>query len=340
MIEKKCETKTPIFSSPIAVNSYTCKVRKNCPCLQRDKELKADIQQLQSEINRNAKNIQDKYEIVTGYIDALLNRHQEDVGQIYNNIRNTTNELYTTINANKADIENKFAEEQQRAKNVEQGLKQDIIAETAARIIDVDTEENRAKAAEQNLGDQVVAEIYRASAEEQRLESKIDKEIQDRKDDVIFESNRAKAAEQTMQSNIDSLESKHNSDMSAMNNHLNDVIGIDAQGITEIKRVLSDNDTATGIIVELSKKADKSNVAPGTYSNVTVNNEGVVTAGSNPTTVSGYGITDVYTKAEIDALLLALTNRIATLESYWAPKTIEQETFLSTTYKIDTQGYR
>jgi phage-related tail fiber protein len=78
----------------------------------------------------------------------------------------------------------------------------------------------------------------------------------------------------------------------------------------------------------------------GTYRSVTVNNQGIVTAGTNPTTASGYGISDVYTKAEIDALLLALTNRIATLASYWVPKTIEQETFLSTTYKIDTQGYR
>lgn len=185
------------------------------------------------------------------------------------------------------------------------------------------------------------------------------------------ESNRAQGAEQTLQSNIDTLRAKHNSDMSEMNSHIDDIVGIDAQGVSEIKAILSDNDAATGIITELAKKAtivdlqaeidrstgkdtshdtsiqdlqdnkaNKSDMTAGTYRSVTVNNQGIVTAGSNPTTASGYGISDVYTKAEIDSLLLALTNRISTLESYWAPKTIEQETFLSTTYKIDTQGYR
>lgn len=39
----------------------------------------------------------------------------------------------------------------------------------------------------------------------------------------------------------------------------------------------------------------------GTYKNVTVDAQGRVTAGTNPTTISGYGITDVYTKAELNA---------------------------------------
>ena len=41
----------------------------------------------------------------------------------------------------------------------------------------------------------------------------------------------------------------------------------------------------------------------GTYKSVTVDAQGRVTAGTNPTTISGYGITDAYTKAELNAAL-------------------------------------
>lgn len=41
----------------------------------------------------------------------------------------------------------------------------------------------------------------------------------------------------------------------------------------------------------------------GTYTKVTVNQRGVVTAGENPTTLSGYGISDAYTKTVADSLL-------------------------------------
>jgi len=40
-----------------------------------------------------------------------------------------------------------------------------------------------------------------------------------------------------------------------MNDHLDDILGIDAQGISEIKAILSDDDTTTGLITELAKKA-------------------------------------------------------------------------------------
>ena len=46
-----------------------------------------------------------------------------------------------------------------------------------------------------------------------------------------------------------------------------------------------------------------SGVAAGTYKSVTVGTDGRVTAGTNPTTISGFGITDAYTKTEIDAKL-------------------------------------
>lgn len=43
---------------------------------------------------------------------------------------------------------------------------------------------------------------------------------------------------------------------------------------------------------DISGKADKANMTAGTYRSVTVNSQGIVTAGTNPTTLAGYGITD------------------------------------------------
>ena len=43
-----------------------------------------------------------------------------------------------------------------------------------------------------------------------------------------------------------------------------------------------------------------SGVASGTYKSVTVDGKGRVTAGTNPTTIGGYGITDAYTKTQVD----------------------------------------
>ncbi|MGR3893014.1 tail fiber protein [Pseudomonas sp. 1176_21] len=44
-------------------------------------------------------------------------------------------------------------------------------------------------------------------------------------------------------------------------------------------------------------------VAPGTYGKVTVDEQGRVTAGTNPSTLAGHNITDTYTKTEVEALL-------------------------------------
>lgn len=44
-------------------------------------------------------------------------------------------------------------------------------------------------------------------------------------------------------------------------------------------------------------------VNAGTYKSVTVDAQGHITAGSNPTTISGFGITNAYTKGEVDAKL-------------------------------------
>jgi phage-related tail fiber protein len=47
-----------------------------------------------------------------------------------------------------------------------------------------------------------------------------------------------------------------------------------------------------------------SGATAGTYRSVTVDAKGRVTAGTNPTTLAGYGITDAYTKTEIDNLTI------------------------------------
>lgn len=46
-----------------------------------------------------------------------------------------------------------------------------------------------------------------------------------------------------------------------------------------------------------------SGVTAGTYKSVTVDSKGRVTGGTNPTTVNGYGLTDVYTKTEVNSLI-------------------------------------
>lgn len=46
-------------------------------------------------------------------------------------------------------------------------------------------------------------------------------------------------------------------------------------------------------------------VSAGTYKSVTVDTYGRVTGGTNPTTLSGYGITDAYTSSQVDTLVAA-----------------------------------
>lgn len=46
----------------------------------------------------------------------------------------------------------------------------------------------------------------------------------------------------------------------------------------------------------------------GTYRSVTTDAQGRVTGGTNPTTVSGYGLTDVYTKTEVDTTITLKAN--------------------------------
>lgn len=62
----------------------------------------------------------------------------------------------------------------------------------------------------------------------------------------------------------------------------------------------------------LAGKVDKLVSSPaGTYKSVTVNAQGQVTAGTNPDTLAGYGITDAYNKTEADTLLAAKADTTA-----------------------------
>jgi hypothetical protein len=61
---------------------------------------------------------------------------------------------------------------------------------------------------------------------------------------------------------------------------------------------------ATAITTTLAN----SGVTAGTYKSVTVDLKGRVTAGTNPTTIAGYGITDAYTETEVNSLLSTKAN--------------------------------
>jgi phage-related tail fiber protein len=65
------------------------------------------------------------------------------------------------------------------------------------------------------------------------------------------------------------------------------------------------------------------NKPPGTYTKVTVNDRGVFVSGSNPTTLTGYGITNAYTKTETQSLIAAAVE--STVVSVSAAKTLTVE---------------
>lgn len=84
--------------------------------------------------------------------------------------------------------------------------------------------------------------------------------------------------------------------------------------VVNLEGTSSNNQDGT-ISVSYSASHANSGVGAGTYKSVTVNAKGHVTAGSNPTTLSGFGITDSYTKTEID-------NKFEAIEWFQAGTTI------------------
>lgn len=67
--------------------------------------------------------------------------------------------------------------------------------------------------------------------------------------------------------------------------------------------VLTGSNESKAANVKLTASHANSGVTAGTYRSVTVNAKGHVTAGTNPTTISEYGITDAYTKTEVNSEL-------------------------------------
>lgn len=58
-----------------------------------------------------------------------------------------------------------------------------------------------------------------------------------------------------------------------------------------------------GYVDDLINGLLPANKVAGTYTKVTVNDRGVFTSGSNPTTLAGFGIKDTYTKTEIESMI-------------------------------------
>ena len=85
-----------------------------------------------------------------------------------------------------------------------------------------------------------------------------------------------------------------------------------------------------------------SGVTLGTYRSVTVNSKGLVTAGTNPTTISGYGITDAYTKTESDARFVALAGSYANptwiTALAWTKLTGVPTTFAPSAHTLDSHS--
>lgn len=82
------------------------------------------------------------------------------------------------------------------------------------------------------------------------------------------------------------------------------------------------NDKITIAATDTVYTHPSSGVATGTYKSVTVDAQGHVTGGSNPTTLSGYGITDAATKSALTAVsdLVGDTAVSTQISDYAAPK--------------------
>ncbi len=80
-------------------------------------------------------------------------------------------------------------------------------------------------------------------------------------------------------------------------------------GLTKTGNTINVGTASSGRIVVNADDIDLAATAitPGTYKSLTIDAYGRATAGTNPTTISGYGIVDAYTIAEIDSLFGSTT---------------------------------
>jgi hypothetical protein len=78
-------------------------------------------------------------------------------------------------------------------------------------------------------------------------------------------------------------------------------------GMSKTGNTLNVNTASSARIVVGADEIDlaTTGVTASTYKSVTVDTFGRITAGTNPTTISGFGITDAYTKTEVDTSLSA-----------------------------------
>ena len=94
----------------------------------------------------------------------------------------------------------------------------------------------------------------------------------------------------------------------------------------------------------------KTGVGAGTYRSVTVDVQGRVVAGSNPNTLSGYGISDAYTQTQVNNLLNSKADKATTLGGYGitdaipnfisAPNDISSVVISSTVYQNPSGGHQ
>jgi hypothetical protein len=80
-------------------------------------------------------------------------------------------------------------------------------------------------------------------------------------------------------------------------------------GLTKTGNTLNVGTASSSRIVVNGDNIDlaSSGVTPGTYQSVTFDTYGRATAGTNPTTIAGYNITNAYTKTEIDSIFGSTT---------------------------------
>ncbi|CAB4136480.1 hypothetical protein UFOVP312_1, partial [uncultured Caudovirales phage] len=84
-------------------------------------------------------------------------------------------------------------------------------------------------------------------------------------------------------------------------------------GLTKVGNTLDVGTASSSRIVVNADNIDlaATGITPGTYKSLTIDAYGRATGGTNPTTLSGYGITDAYTIAQVDALFGSTTSAAA-----------------------------
>lgn len=113
-------------------------------------------------------------------------------------------------------------------------------------------------------------------------------------------------------------------------NGLDQLVKLDSSG----KLPAIDGSQLTGVS---SGSLVNSGVNAGTYKSVTVNSKGIITAGTNPTTLAGYSIGDAYTKTEVNnSLALKVDDsEIASVNLLRADKYLSAQNVAKMTYNVN-----